>query len=149
MSGQEDLANQKYKQKNMSYQKRQLNAEEENVILPILVKVLKKTSHMKSLKAPEICAGMNNLRIRDGKFKQVFTESMLRRLSNYIRANEILPLIANNKGYYVSYDVRDIEDEIKSLEDRISGIQYAISGLKRYRQQLISEQINQDPCGIS
>lgn len=131
------------------YQKRPLNNEELNVILPILVKVLSKTSNMKTLKAPKIVEGMNNIRIRDGKFKQVFTESMLRRMTNHIRANEILPVVANNKGYYVSYHESDIDEQITSLEDRVAGINLAITGLKNLKQQIINDKINADPFGIT
>ena len=132
----------------MSYTKRPLNQEEINNVLPILVKALLKTSPLKPLKAPQIVKGMNYLRVRDGKFKQVFTETLLRRMANHIRANQILPLIADNNGYYVSYDLRDIQAEIDSLEDRIGGILHAITGLKAIKQQIINDQINADPFGI-
>ena len=41
----------------MSYVKKPLNNEELNDILPILIKVLKKTSKAQSLKAPKIVEG--------------------------------------------------------------------------------------------
>lgn len=131
------------------YQKKPLNNEELNVILPILIKVLKKTSPLKTIKAPKIVEGMNNIRIRDGKFKQVFTETMLRRMSNHIRSYGILPLIANNDGYYISSDIRDIDEQIKSFEDRIAGMNCAIKGLKEYKSMLYHEAELNDPFGIS
>lgn len=129
--------------------RKELNNEELNVILPILIKVLKKTSPLKTLKAPKIVEGMNNLRIRDGKFKQVFTEVMLRRMSNHIRGNGILPLIADKDGYYVSDNIADINAQIQSLEDRIKGMNWAIKGLKEYKASLLFEAEMNDPFNIT
>jgi hypothetical protein len=128
--------------------KKQLSNEELNVILPMLIKLFKKTFPGRSITAPEIVKGMNRKRIEDGKFKSVFTEAMLRRLTNHIRTNGILPLIADIKGYYLSDNITDIDAQIQSLEDRIEGMRSAIDGLKGYKVNLQFEAKMNDPFGI-
>jgi hypothetical protein len=128
--------------------KKPLTDEQLNVILPILIKVLNKTSPIKTITADKIVTGMNKIRIEDGRFKSVFTEILLRKLANYIRTNGILPLIADHKGYYLSDDIRDIDAQIQSLQDRIAGMNNAIHGLKNYKSQLLFKAESIDPFGI-
>lgn len=128
--------------------KKPLSNEELNVILPMLIKLFKKTSRGKSITADNIVKGMNRKRIEDGKFKSVFTEAMLRRMTNHIRTNGILPLIADIKGYYLSDDINDIDAQIRSLEERIEGMKSAINGLKGYKANLQFEAQMNDPFGI-
>lgn len=129
--------------------KKPLSQEELNVILPMFIKVLKRTSPIKTITAEKIVEGMNKKRIEDGKFKSTFTDTMLRRLSNHIRTNGILPLIADNKGYYLSDDIRDIDAQIQSFRDRIAGMESAIKGLQEYKAQLLFEAEMNDPFGIT
>jgi prefoldin subunit 5 len=42
-------------------------------------------------------------------------------------------VIANNRGYYISDDIGDINNQIESLQNRISAITLAIDGLKNCR----------------
>ena len=60
------------------------------------------------------------------------TEPRLRKITNFLRSAKILPVMAMNTGYYVSYEKADIEKQIKSLEDRRDAIQCAINGLKQW-----------------
>lgn len=129
--------------------KKPLSNEELNVILPMLVKLFKRTSRGKSITADKIVKGMNRKRVEDGKFKSVFTEAMLRRITNHIRTNGILPLIADIKGYYLSDDINDIDAQIQSLEDRIAGMRSAINGLRNYKANLQFENEMNDPFGIT
>lgn len=107
-----------------------------------------KTSPLKPIYANDIVVGMNQLRIRDGRFKSPFSEARLRRLVNHIRTWGILPLIADKRGYYVSDDINDIEAQIKSLEERIAGMESAKRGMMNYRSQLLHTKEGADPFGI-
>ena len=51
---------------------------------------------------------------------------------NHIRTNGLLPLMASSKGYYVSFDKKDIESQIKSLKQRANSINGCAEGLKKF-----------------
>ena len=128
-----------------------LNKEELNNVLPELIKVLKTTSTSAPLLAREIVLIMNQRRIEDGKFSKVFRDTTLRKISNYIRDNEILPLMANNKGYYLSTDINEIDAKIESFNSNIAAQTKARDGLIRYKQQILNEMelnVDKDPFGI-
>lgn len=69
-------------------------------------------------------------------YKDRFTPTTVRIIINRLRRNE-LPVIANNKGYFVSYDLQDITDQIQSLENRVSAIKAAQLGLRQIFNQII------------
>jgi len=60
------------------------------------------------------------------------TPLKVRSAINILRRQEI-PVIANNRGYYISDDIGDINNQIESLQNRISAITLAIDGLKNCR----------------
>jgi len=64
--------------------------------------------------------------------KNKFSEPRLRKCSNYIRTNGILPLIATSQGYYVSYDKQEINSQIQSLVERANSILKSAEGLKKF-----------------
>lgn len=55
-----------------------------------------------------------------------------RKIVNYIRSNSLLPIIATNQGYYVSYDVEVIRKQILSLTDRAQAIANSANGLIKF-----------------
>lgn len=122
-----------------------LTIEEEQIILPLLIKVFMKTNPLKTIHAERIIKGMEYIRVANGYFKTKFTEIKLRKLVNWIRSNGILPLIADASGYYI--DDSSIEKQIQSLQSRQKGLQNAIDGLLKYQEsrKIIT---NNDPFGF-
>jgi len=55
----------------------------------------------------------------------------LRKLINHIRSNGLLPIIGTQHGYFVSYDVQDISDQIKGLTERANSILDCCYGLNK------------------
>lgn len=56
----------------------------------------------------------------------------LRKIINFIRTNALLPIIGTSKGYYVSYEKIDIQNQIKSLNERANSIIDCANGLKEF-----------------
>ena len=61
-----------------------------------------------------------------------FNEVKLRKLSNYIRTNGILPLMATSNGYFLAVSQEEVRREIKSLRERANSINSAANGLTRF-----------------
>jgi hypothetical protein len=111
----------------------ELNPEEIKLI-PILVNGFKRHNKNNPIKAPEIIKAINDKR---GKLmlKNKFSEPRLRKCSNYIRTNGILPLIATSQGYYVSFDRDEILAQVESLNQRANSILKSAEGLKQFLNQ--------------
>lgn len=100
--------------------------DEEKKLIPILIKGLaNKDSKDKAMIGKEIC------RIITLKYSKL-TEPRLRKITNFLRSEKILPVIATSNGYYVSYDKKEIKKQINSLEQRIEAMQTAVNGLKKW-----------------
>lgn len=105
----------------------ELTAEEKNTILPIIVNGL------------NLCIGKSkaytNKQIVDavkGKYNIKLNGPRLRKLIQYIRINDLVPLlVATSKGYYVSEDKEEIRDYIHSLEQRLHSIHNTTNSLKK------------------
>jgi hypothetical protein len=108
----------------------ELNPEEIKLI-PILVNGFKRHNKNNPIKAPEIIKAINEKRAQYG-LKNKFSEPRLRKCSNYIRTNGILPLIATSQGYYVSFDKAEINSQIESLIERANSILQSAEGLKQF-----------------
>jgi hypothetical protein len=110
---------------------------EELRIIPFLIGGFKKRTKENPIKAPEIVESVNNQREKlklPEKYK--FSEARLRKISNHIRTNGLLPLIATSSGYFTSNDPEEIQKQIDSLEERASAIQRSADGLREYLQKL-------------
>lgn len=66
------------------------------------------------------------------KFKPKLSAHRLRKIVNAIRSNSVAPIIATRKGYFISNERIEIENQIKSLEERASAIRNASEGLRTY-----------------
>jgi hypothetical protein len=98
------------------------------VFLQPLINGISKRTKDNPIKARDIVVAMNNHRAGGKKFSEV----LLRKLTNYIRSNGVLPLIATSDGYYCSTDSAEIIKQIQSLEQRARSIQRCADGLNRY-----------------
>lgn len=66
------------------------------------------------------------------KFKPKLSANRLRKIVNAIRSNSVAPVIASKRGYYISKEQKEIENQIKSLEERAEAILKASLGLRMY-----------------
>lgn len=60
-----------------------------------------------------------------------FTDVRLRKIVNYYRSNCILPVCGSSEGYYVSYDVTEMNKTATSLEQRTVSILNSSFGMKK------------------
>lgn len=101
--------------------------DEELMLANRLVSAFKKRTKDNPVTAPEIVSGVN----ANVPLTQKFSERRLRKIINYYRVQGILPIISTSKGYYVSYDIKDIEFMITSLSQRANSILEGCYGLQR------------------
>lgn len=105
---------------------KELTADEKKLI-PLLIAGFKAHNLYNPIKAPEIVQKLNaNLK------RKAINEARLRKLTNFIRAKGLLPVIATSKGYYVSYQKETIQSQIRSLTDRAEAIMASVEGLKKW-----------------
>lgn len=102
--------------------------DEEIRLIPILIRGFKKHPITDPITAPRIIKTLRGHGLHIG-------EPRLRKLTNFIRAHGLLPVMASHKGYYVSYDQEEIEAQIESLQERAEAIRSAAEGLKNFLNQ--------------
>jgi len=101
--------------------------DEELMLAKRLFSAFKKRTKDNPVTAPEIVSGVN----ANVTLTQKFSERRLRKIINYYRVQGILPIISTSKGYYTSYEVKDIEFMITSLSQRANSILEGCYGLQR------------------
>ena len=107
-------------------------SKDELKILPCLKMALKRHGKKNPVKANELVEIVNKI-LSTKKRKYIeLTERRLRKYCNYIRTNGLLPLVATSKGYYISYDKIEIENQIKSLQERANSIANCAKGLNKF-----------------
>lgn len=109
----------------------------EKALIPLLVRLFYTKTIDKPIKGPEVVKGINGFlkgkAFVEGEAKPyLLTEPRLRKCVGYMRRHSILPLIATNKGYFVSFDPEVIRGERESLRDRSGAIDSAGEGLKPF-----------------
>lgn len=102
---------------------------EEKKMIPILIKGFSTRTSQNPIKAPDIIRAINS---KDYGLKNKFTEVRLRKICNFIRTNGIIPLCATSKGYYVSYDKNEIQNQILSLRERAEAILACADGMTKF-----------------
>lgn len=100
-------------------------SDDEKQLVPIIIKGLSTKTKDSAIKATEICTKLN-----DKGYK--ITEARLRKITNFIRSEGILPVIATSNGYYISYDKQEISKQIQSLTERAEAIMSSANGLKKF-----------------
>ena len=104
----------------------ELNAEELK-LATALIQHFKKKNKSNPVTAKEIVEGVN----KTYKLSFKFTDVRLRKIINYYRTNAILPILSNSNGYYVSYDITEIRNNIDSLTQRATSILDCVYGLEK------------------
>lgn len=107
--------------------------------LGLLMESLKKFGINNPITSDVFCKRFNlqiKIRVRDGLVKEemymLLTGVRFRKIVNYIRSKELLPVIATSKGYFVSYNKEVIKSQVESLEQRARSIQWSADGLKSW-----------------
>lgn len=103
-----------------------LTDDEKKLLQPIIKGLHNRQRKDHAITGALICKRINHL------YNSKLTTPRLRKIINFIRSAGILPVMANSKGYYVSYDQEDIKEQIYSLEQRKQAIDVAIQGLKKH-----------------
>lgn len=103
--------------------------EDELIHVSGLIIGLKNRTKENPIKAPEIVVQMNKYAERHGLCKM--TDARLRKCINYIRSKSMLPVIATSKGYFCSYDEKDLSEQIISLTQRANSIMDCVFGLEQ------------------
>jgi hypothetical protein len=114
-----------------------LNSEDKKIV-PYLQKVLE-TKTIDKPALSEIIVWETNMLIRQAistgnhsaKIKKI-NDVKLRRLINYMRTHDILPICSTSKGYFISYDKKVLEKQIVSLSQRANSIMSCAYGLERF-----------------
>jgi hypothetical protein len=96
-------------------------------MLPLMVNGFKRYTKQNPIKEPDIVSRFNS---NNSTIK--LNGARLRKLVNHIRCHSMLPLIATSKGYYVSNDKSEIQNQIKSLRERANSINRCADGLLNY-----------------
>lgn len=124
-----------------------LTTEEKDIVLPVLLKALKKGTEEEPLVSDRIVKWFNDNKDQIG-MKSVFTATRLRKLTNYCRTNGISPIIANNKGYYISNKKKDLVELKLSILSRIESLQAVVKGIDDMMNELNLEEVETDVFGF-
>ena len=126
-----------------------LTDEERDILLPTLIEALeKRTNDMVHKKRQEIVDWFIANKEKIG-FKQAFNLQRFMKLTNYIRANCLLPLCSTSDGYYVTRDKEKIKEMIASFKGRVESQQAAIRGLEQMLKDIEAEEELNGPFGIT
>lgn len=102
--------------------------DEEKVYIPLIIKGMSNKTKNNPIKSDAICKALKD------NFGINMTGARLRKITNFIRSEGILPIIATSNGYYCSYDQDEIRNQIQSLYERADAIRHSADGLKRFLQ---------------
>ena len=102
--------------------------DDELVMLDLFVALVKYRTKETAIKSVEIVRKINAI-IQPLALKTQFNGARLRKISNHLRRNSLLPLCGTKIGYYCTDDADEIAREIQSLRDRANAINAAADGL--------------------
>lgn len=106
-------------------------SQEELEFVHLIVKSFLKYTKTNPIKAYEIVARFNAAMVSK-ELKMRMNEPRLRKFVNHIRSKAIIPIIATSRGYYVSFDQKEIEDQVRSLNERAASIRKCAMGLNNF-----------------
>lgn len=98
----------------------------EKKIIPVIISKLKQHTIKNPIKSFEIIKYIN----KETGYK--IAQPRFRKICNFIRSNGILPVIATSKGYFVSRNKIQIQNQIQSLLERSDAIAIAAYGLQSF-----------------
>lgn len=129
---------------------KELNDEEKNILLPVFVRFLQeRTNDRKHFTCDKLVDIFTRHKEKLG-LKSAINSQRIMKLTNYIRSQQLLPLMSGPTGYYVSHDEETIEETIDSLKDRIKSQMAAVEGLENFLQMIrVEKEINKvETCSL-
>jgi protein tyrosine phosphatase len=105
---------------------------EKNTLVPMLLDTLKMTDEKHRVKGRHFSNWFHACRFE-------VSEARIRKMVNYIRVtNAAKPkvLIGASTGYFLTDDVRVVDEQIESLNGRVDSMQAVIDSLKSQRENL-------------
>ncbi len=117
----------------------QLTDLEKTTLAPQLIAVLQRYSPQR-ITGKQLCHHLRSLGYD-------VSEVRLRKMVNYIRVtNATAPqvLIGGGNGYFLSADIKTVDDQIESLQGRIDSMNCALDAIKAQRLNLV----NETQCGV-
>lgn len=103
--------------------------DDEFVMLDLFMAGIQLRTVANAIKSNEIIEKIN-VKLLERGIKLKLTEARLRKISNHIRVNSLLPLRGTTRGYYLATERHEIEAQIQSLRDRANAIEAAAKGLE-------------------
>ncbi len=103
-------------------------SDDEKQFVPLIIQGLSTKTKENPIKSDSICEKLNE----KYNYGCKMTGARLRKITNFIRSEGILPVIATSNGYYCSYNKKEIEDQINSLYERAEAIRNSADGLKKF-----------------
>lgn len=107
--------------------------EDELQLIPLVVSGMKKYRKDNPIKSDLIVLRFNEFLSANNNYKiRKLSSVRLRKLINFIRTTGTQPIIGSSKGYYVSFNQEDINEQILSLKERASSILGCADGLSKF-----------------
>jgi hypothetical protein len=123
-----------------------LSYEEMTYMIPALVKFLIEQQY--PLTCNQICKKMDEIRIEKGMiWKSKMNGPRLRKMINWIRSNEVLGIVGDDKGYLETEDEDLLVEQAERQEQRIESQLRQLQGTRNVIAR-IRAQKNKDPFGI-
>ena len=118
----------------------ELSAHEREVLMPLVMQML---SHRNTKQKV-----FSNTKIRKvlKEFGEEINDSQIRKIVFHIRNNDLINLlIANNEGYFVSYNRADVEKWVQMQEGKISAMQSTLFSIKRQLDANVKAMVDGEP----
>lgn len=106
-----------------------LNSEDKKAV-PFLQRILE-TKTIDNPIVSYLLIEETNMLLKQVKLKPI-NDVKLRKLVNYMRTHDILPICSTSNGYFVSYDEKVLQLQIVSLSKRGNAILSCAYGLERF-----------------
>jgi|LakMenEpi03Aug12_release.lakeMendotaPanAssembly.Ray.scaffolds.fasta_scaffold554951_2 hypothetical protein len=118
----------------------ELSVHEREVLMPLVMQML---SHRNTKQKV-----FSNTKIRKvlKEFGEDINDSQIRKIVFHIRNNDLINLlIANNEGYFVSYNRADVEKWVQMQEGKISAMQSTLFSIKRQLEANVKAMVDGEP----
>lgn len=132
---------------------KELTDEERYKLLPLLIRYFQeRTDDEKHITCEKLVDLFSRNKDRIG-IKCAINSQRIMKMTNYIRSQQLLPLMSGPTGYYITQDEVIIQEVINSLKQRIESQNAAITGLENFLRDIRLEReinrIEKDPFGIT
>jgi hypothetical protein len=118
----------------------ELSVHEREVLIPLVMQML---SHRNTKQKV-----FSNTKIRKvlKEFGEDINDSQIRKIVFHIRNNDLINLlIANNEGYFVSYNRADVEKWVQMQEGKISAMKSTLFSIKRQLEANVKAMVDGEP----